>query len=348
MIQSFKGITLLAVSMFFIPLLFGQQKVKFIQQEKEQKVDVIIGGNLFTSYTYNSTTDKPVLFPLYTASGKTVTRGFPVAPRPNERTDHPHHVGMWLNYGDVNGLDFWNNSYAIKKEDKHKYGSVRHQKVEKANGGKKKGTLVVEANWVDHTGKILLKEITNFVFSGSATNRTIERITTLTAQNEKVTMKDNKEGMLGIRVTRELEMPSEKPEIFTDAQGIPTKVAVLNNIGVTGNFITSEGKTGNEVWGTRGKWCMMYGTKDGEPVSITIIDHPANPGYPTYWHARGYGLFAANTLGQEALSGGKEKLNFSLDPGTSVTFRYKVIVTNGSTPVSKDLDKAAATFSKMD
>lgn len=327
--------------------VFAQKEVKFLQKENEQRIDILIDGKLFTSYLYSNNIDKPVLFPLQTASSITVTRGFPLNTRPNERTDHPHHIGMWLNYGDVNGLDFWNNSYAIKEADKPKYGSIRHQKIIKAENGMNQGALVVSSDWIDNKGSVLVKEETTLIFRGDANSRTIDRISTLTAQKEKVTFKDNKEGMLGIRVCRELEIPSDKPEIFTDAQGVPTKVPALNNEGVTGTFLTSEGKTGNEAWGTRGKWCMMYGKKNGEPVSIVIVDHPGNPGYPTYWHARGYGLFAANPLGQEALSGGKEKLNFSLEAGKSVTFRYKVIINNGTTPTAEKLNKAAEAFSKL-
>jgi hypothetical protein len=327
--------------------LYGQQAVTFQKKTNEQKVDVLIGGKFFTSYTYTNNIEKPVLYPLQTASGILVTRGFPINPRPNERTDHPHHIGMWFNYGDVSGLDFWNNSYAIPDSAKYKYGSIKHQQIVATKDGKNNGSLSVTANWIDNKGKVLLKEQTTFVFSGDATHRIIDRTTMLTAQQEKVSMKDNKEGILGIRVTRELEIPADKPEIFTDAQGIPTKVAVLNNEGVTGNFLTSEGKTGNDAWGTRGKWCLMYGRKSNQDVSIAIIDHPGNPGYPTYWHARGYGLFAANNLGQEALSAGKNKLNFSLEPGKSVTFKYRIVITNGSTPTAQQLDKIAVDLSKL-
>jgi hypothetical protein len=323
----------------------AQLPVKFVQHPAERKVDVLIGDKPFTSYIYTTDIEKPVLYPLETASGITVTRGFPLKPRANERTDHPHHTGLWFNYGDVNGLDFWNNSYAIPAADKPKYGSVHHQQVVKAQDGKNKGELTVTADWVDHKGTVLLKEKCTYTFSGDAHHRVITRVSTLTAQQQKVDFKDNKEGVLGIRVCRELEMPSDKPEIFTDANGVATTVAKLNNEGVTGNYLTSEGKKGNDAWGTRGNWCLDYGTKEGSPVSIAIIDHPANPGYPTYWHARGYGLFAANTLGQEALSGGKEKLNFSLEPGKSVTFRYRIIITDQSTPTSEELNKEAGKFS---
>ena len=341
-----KSIFLWCCMFFFFSNAFSQQQVKFVQKENETKVEVLVGGKFFTAYLYDPKIDKPVLFPLQTASGVTVTRGFPLAPRAHERTDHPHHIGMWLNYGDVNGLDFWNNSDAIAAVDKPKYGSVRHQKILSVKDGAKKGVLVVTSNWVDISGKILIKEITTLTFSGDDNSRTIDRASTLTAQQEKVSFKDNKEGFMGIRVARELEIPSQKAEIFTDANGVATKVAVLNNEGVTGTFLSSKGIVGNDVWGTRGNWCMMYGKKSGELVSIAIIDHPTNPGYPTYWHARGYGLFAANSLGQEPLSGGKEKLNFALEAGKSVTFKYSVVITNGSTPSAELLDKAAISFSK--
>ena len=341
-----KSIFLFGSMLFFFTNTFSQQQVKFEQKPAEQKVDVLVNGKFFTAYIFDSKIDKPVLFPLLTASGVTVTRGFPLAPRANERTDHPHHIGMWFNYGDVNGLDFWNNSDAIPAIDKLKYGSIRHQKIVSVKNGKQQGVLVVASNWVDISGNVLIKELTTLTFSGEANSRTIDRATVLTAQQEKVSFKDNKEGVLGIRVSRELEIPSQKAEIFTDAKGVATKVAVLNNEGVSGTFLTSKGITGNEVWGTRGTWCMMYGNKNGEPVSIAIIDHPTNPGYPTYWHARGYGLFAANTLGQEILSGGKEKLNFVLEAGQSATFKYRVIISNGSAISSESLDKAADSFSK--
>jgi hypothetical protein len=341
-----KSIFLWCCMFFFFPNAFSQQQVKFVQKENEKKVEVLVGGKFFTAYIYDSKIDKPVIFPLQTASGVTVTRGFPLAPRANERTDHPHHIGMWLNYGDVNGLDFWNNSDAIPAIDKPKYGSIRHQKILSVKDGAKKGVLVVTSNWVDISGKILIKEITTLTFSGDDNSRTIDRASTLTAQQEKVSFKDNKEGFMGIRVARELEIPSQKAEIFTDANGVATKVAVLNNEGVTGTFLSSKGIVGNDVWGTRGTWCLMYGKKNGELVSIAIIDHPTNPGYPTYWHARGYGLYAANSLGQEPLSGGKEKLNFALEAGKSVTFKYSVVITNGGTPSVEFLDKAAISFSK--
>jgi hypothetical protein len=68
---------------------------------------------------------------------------------------------------------------------------------------------------------------------------------------------------------------------------------------------------------------------DGQPVTITIFDNPANPNFPAYWHARGYGLFAVNPLGRKIFTNGnQEALNFSLAPGESVTFRYRVLISS--------------------
>ncbi len=174
----------------------------------------------------------------------------------------------------------------------------------------------------------------------------IARITTLTAHGQAVSFKDNKEGMLGIRVARELEHQSDKPEIFTDASGIATSVPTLNNEGVTGMYRSSAGIEGDDVWGTRGNWVNLSGEIQGEKVSLAIIDHPENPGYPTYWHARGYGLFAANTLGQKAMSEGKEELNFKLADGESVTFRYRIIVYPGDSASDEVLNGDFAAFSE--
>ena len=327
---------------------FSQSKRFAIVEDKAgKKLDVLIDGKPFTSYIYPDDIMKPVLYPLRTADGLLVTRGWPLDPRPGERVDHPHHVGMWLNYGDVNGLDFWNNSTDISEEKKNRYGTIRHRSVNKIQADNNKAILEVSTDWQKPDGTNLLKEDTRFVFSGSGNMRTIERITTLTALKEDVSFKDNKEGVIGIRLARELEHPSNKPEVFTDASGKATAVAQLNNEGVTGRYRSSERKEGDDVWGTRGKWVNLNGVIQSKPVSLVIIDHPKNPGYPTYWHARGYGLFAANPLGQKEFSKGAEVLDFKLPAGKSVTFRYKVLINSGAhlsdEQVTDEFDKFSKT-----
>ena len=321
--------------------------VTLVRKDAEKKVEIHVNGELFTAYIYPENIAKPVLYPIKSAKGNDISRGYPLEPRAGERVDHPHHVGIWFNYGDVNGLDFWNNSDAIPEDKKGGYGSIIHTGILKAKEGKDKAELEVAADWVTPTGEVLLKEKTTFVFSVEGTKRIIDRTTTLTAQAKPVAMTDNKEGMLGIRVARELEHPSDKPDVFTDANGIATSVPSLNNKGVTGMYRSSAGKEGDDVWGTRGTWVNLSGEIKGEKIDLAIVDHPNNPGYPTYWHARGYGLFAANTLGQKALSDGKDELKFKIASGKSATFRYRIVVNFDGEVNDQTMNKEFESFSKV-
>ena len=322
-----KGIAATAFSVFAAAGLVQAQKVDLVNNEKEKKVEVKIDGKAFTSYFYpgEDKLKKAVLYPVQTAKGTLITRGWPLDPRPGERVDHPHHVGIWLNYEDVNGNDYWNNSDAVDHA-KRAYGTITHTGIKSIKSGKDKGELTVTADWKDKDGVLTLRETTTYHFSGKGDQRVIDRATTLTAVLDEVSMPDIKDGMYAIRVARELELPSNKPEIFTDASGIATKVPVMNNEGITGNYRNSNGIEGEEVWGKRAIWCNLTGKIKDENISVAIIDHPKNVGYPAYWHARGYGLFAVNPLGMKALSNGKETLNFKLKKGESTTFRYRLVI----------------------
>jgi hypothetical protein len=311
----------------------------------EKRVMVTVGDRPFTSLLFSDSLEKPILFPIYAADGQFITRGFPISPRDHEPTDHPHHKGLWFNYENVNGLDFWNNSYAIPPDKKNRYGWIVMDSILETKSGPT-GFIAYSATWKDQQKNSLLHEITRFYFSGSGNIRIIDRITELTALQD-IRFPDAKDGLLGLRVAHELELPSAQPKQFTDNKGNVTTVASNQHDQVTGNYITSVGKQGDSAWGTRARWCMLYGKIKQDSISIAIIDHPANPGFPTYWHARGYGLFAANPLGQEIFSKGKDSLGFSLKKGSTVTFRYRIVITSGRERLgSLRINELADTFEK--
>src|SRR5436309_3825172 len=185
-------------------------RVDVVPHEDQRRVDVLVDGKPFTSYIYPTTLKKPTLYPVRSASGVVVTRGWPLDPRPGERVDHPHQVGLWFDHGDVNGLDFWNNSDAIPAARADKMGTILHRTVRGAKSGRGEGTLDVTAQWVNSQGKPLLREDTRFVFRAADGLRAIDRITTLTALDAPVTFTDNKEGLIGLRVARALEQPATR------------------------------------------------------------------------------------------------------------------------------------------
>lgn len=321
------------------------QNVKLVQNDSQRKVDVMVGGKLFTSYQYPENQEKPFLFPIYAPNGSVVTRGYPIEPRKGERVDHPHHIGLWFNHGNVNGLDFWNNSSAIPASRKDTYGHIAVQKIVKVESGKT-GTLEVASNWDDNKGNTVMTEKTKYIFSGDKTSRTVDHISTLTAANGPVTITDNKEGLIAIRVDRAFEMPSNESLIFTDDKGNPTTVKATDNTGVTGMYISSNGNKGDAVWGTRNEWVILTGTKDNTTISMAIFDNPKNPGYPAYAHARGYGLFAINDLGQNSYDSKQEKKIYNLAKGESITLYHRFYIQSGSELSPENANKIFQDFSK--
>ncbi|MDR0795536.1 MAG: PmoA family protein [Tannerella sp.] len=327
---------LLSISLLlpFYSACTNGQGVTLVNDEVKQKVDVMMNGKLFTSYIYPSDFEKQSLYPICTAKGTLITRGFPRDPRPFEQVDHPHHVGAWLNFGDVNGLDFWNNSYNIPADKKSLYGTIHHRKIASMANGPHSATLAVEAEWVDINEKVLLKEETKYEFIDEGDMRKIKRTTKLTALVDTVTFSDNKEGMIAIRMDRAFEEPSDRPQVFTDTQGNATTVRSVNNEGKNGVYRNSEGnekESGeNGVWGKPAKWVSLSAELSGENVTVAIVDHKNNPGYPAYSHARGYGLFAYNNLGAQAYNPNAPKRVTTLLRGKSLTFNHLIIVkTNG-------------------
>lgn len=318
-------------------------KYEFVQDEDDQTIEVVIDEKPFTTLRWSKEMTKPVLHPIYTASGTAVTRGFPLDPKVGERADHPHQIGSWLTYGNVNGSDFWGNGSRGLNERNRNGGVIQFRKVTKMSEEDQEGVLTTLATWIDSSGLELLDEETTYHFVAEDSIRIIDRITTLTAKTE-VSMPDTKEGMFGIRVARELELPDQGSVTLYSSSGEPEKVKSMDNSNITGNYVSSEGVTGMDVWSTRARWMNLYGNIGGENISLVICDHPDNLSYPTWWHARGYGLYAANPLGAKDFTDGEEEIDYSMSAGQSLTFRYRMIISSGFHMDKQQIDEMADVF----
>jgi hypothetical protein len=334
-----------------LPLAAATKGVQVTRDEADRRVDITIDGKPFTSYIWPTTLMKPILYPIVDAGGVTITRGWPLEPRAGERTDHPHHDGLWFNYSNVNGFDFWNNSTAIPAARAAKMGTIVFDRIVSAKSGANRGELVTDSTWTTGAGDKIIAETTRYVFTRDAAGaRSIDLIITLKAL-DKVVFHDDKDGLLGLRLARWLESPEEKGGTFTDANGVATQVSATANLpGVappTGEYFTSEGVKGEAAWSTRGRWCSLAGhSADDHTDTIAIFDHPGNPNYPTFWHARGYGLFAANPLGQHMFDAKLPQLDFTLEKGQSATFRYRVAI-HPRTVAAEELNKEADAFAAV-
>jgi hypothetical protein len=322
-----RALLLLALPVGWLPAAqAAPSMIKLVPRESEHKVEVLVDDKPFTVYQWPASVKKPVLFPVRTAGGAVVTRGFPLEPAAGESQDHPHHVGFWFNYGDVGGVDFWGNSGQTKPGSQPR-GSIVHRGVTSARGGRGQGQLDVTSEWVDGEGKPMLRESTHLVFGAADGRRSIDRVARLEAASAPVSFGDNKEGMLAVRMASPLELPSKK------------------NPSATGQYRSSEGITGDAVWGTRARWMMLTGKLGGEAVTVALFDHPKNPGFPTHWHARGYGLFAANPLGQKSLGKTEPPSSLTIAKGKPVQFAYRLLILS-STVAPADVEAEYQRFVK--
>ncbi|MGC4053406.1 MAG: PmoA family protein [Paludibaculum sp.] len=268
-------------------------------------IAVSINGQPFTTLYYDPAANKPYLHPLRSASGKIVSRHYPMENIPGEDTEHPHHRGIAFTHGNVNGYDFW----ASEPEQKTpKQGRILIDGTPRTHPGRNQGTMDASFRWVTPTGDVLLREHRVMTFHAHPTLRIIDFDITLTAAAGAVRFGDTKEGSFYVRLGREL---SED----------------------TGGTMTSSTGASSEknIWGRRADWVDDSGTIGGESLGVAVFDHPGNPRHPAYWHSRAYGLLAVNIFGlHDFLNDKSRDGSLTLQPAQSIRFRYRVLVHPGS------------------
>ena len=305
---------LLLLAALWLPL-HGQVTITL---QGGQVAAVSVDGKPFTDFFFaGPEVTKPYLHPLRAATGTYVTRMWPMAEVPNEPRDHKHQRGVWFAHAKVNGLDFWNNEASYTTPNRGKITLDPAVPV-KVHGGKREGSITATFDWTDLKGEKLLSESRSMVFHSYPKLRIVDFDITLKAVTQ-VTFFDEKDGVFGIRMRPDLQEQKRSRELT-----VP---------GEPGHIVNADGLEGEkQLWGKPSNWCDYYGTVNGETVGIAILDHPANPRHPVRWHARGYGLFAANPFGLAVFTNDKSQNgNLVLEPGKTLRFRYRVIIHPGDT-----------------
>jgi hypothetical protein len=274
-------------------------QVRFTPNE----IAVEIDGKPFTTFHYGTLdANKPYLAPVRSASGKIVTRRFPMETVEGESRDHLHHRGVWIGYKGVNGANFWENEPSYTERGPVGRVVVRHAEYKP---GDKSGTLTATMDWIHPNGKVLMTEDRTMTFYSDPKLRTIDFLVTFTAV-EDVTFVDEKDGLLGLRLA----------EPFTERKG--------------GVMVNAEGlSTMLKAWGKRSNWIDYTGVVDGERLGVAIFDNPQNLNYPTYWHARDYGLVSANPLARNTFDPNLEERHIKLAAGQKQVFRWRVVIHPG-------------------
>lgn len=274
--------------------------------ETNDVIRVDLDGQLFTQYHFKNVS-RPFLYPLLSADGEHLTRRWPQEDVPGEEHDHPHHHALWYSHGDVNGVDLWSESA--------KAGKTVHQGVVKQKSGSDSGSLTTRNDWRDKDGKVIAHDERTFRFHRpTGAERILDFEITIHASHGEITLGDTKEGTFAIRMAE--SMRNKQPK---------------NQPGA-GHLVSSRGEKDGDVWGKRAEWVDYYGPVNGKTYGIAIFDDPRNPRYPTWWHARDYGLFAANPFGVHDFEKREKGAgDLKIPAGGSVTFRYRVLLHPGDT-----------------
>ena len=269
-------------------------------QKGTDQIEIRVGGVPFTTYHFRGY-NKPVFFPLRTASGKVVTRGWPmISGLQGEAHDHPHQKGLWFTHGSVNGVDFWSEG--------GKTGKILHRDFLETQEGQQAGTLKSLNDWITPAGQKILEELREVRVYSRPGIRILDFDFRLTAVNGPVLFGDTKEGTFGIRLSH----------LFREESG----GRIENSVGGVGE---------TQCWGKQAEWVDYTTQIQGEKVGVAILNHPSSFRFPTYWHVRGYTLFAANPFGlHDFLNDPSKDGSFQLEAGQSIIFRYRVIIHPGS------------------
>ncbi|MFT7486264.1 MAG: hypothetical protein ACI9F9_002119, partial [Candidatus Paceibacteria bacterium] len=227
-----------------------------------------------------------------------VTRGYPMLPGPADEQDHPHHQSLWFAHGDVNGYDFWHGT-------EHNERIVWDGDLTVENESDRCRVLA-SYNWMANEDTLVCMEERELIFSESEDERTVDIQITLTPGSQALVMGDTKEGSFALRIHPALRVTGKA---------------------ANGHLMNSEGQSGSDVWGKRARWIDDSGHVDNVPVGIAIFDHPENPRHPTWWHARTYGLLAANPFGVHDFEGKPEGAGqMTIPVGSRLQLRYRVLL----------------------
>jgi methane monooxygenase PmoA-like len=273
------------------------------------QVDVAIGGRPFATYHFDPSIAKPFVFPLRGANGAIVTRGYPMTTEiAGDDRDEPHQRGMYFAHGDINGFDFWGEA-AFPTWSDHgpsAFGRTVFRSLDEMRSGDDAGDVQATFDLVTPAG-IIGEEIQRYRFSGDDRSRIVDCTFTIRAARGPLMMGDTKEGTFAIRVAKALHPPF-------------------------GRMVNASGAAGEKgIWGKRSNWVDYSGRVAGEDVGVAVFDDPQNSRTPAYWHARAYGLLAANPFGLRQFTGDRRRDGrYTIPAGGSLVLRYRVLIHPGN------------------
>ena len=270
----------------------------------QKRVVVMLDGKLLTTYRID-VGNKPIFFPIVGPNGSSFTRAFPMEKVAGEDNDHPHQRSCWFTFGKVNGVDFWSEGEGT--------GKIREIDRSLVVQGPVLGRLRTRNEWIAPGDRKVCEDRRTVTFYRTKVSRIIDFEIEIRATNGPVFFEDTKEGMFGLRIASSMDVKRKTGGRITNAEGL----------------------IDDKAWGKASPWVDYVGPVQGKTVGIAILNHPRSFRYPTTWHVRDYGLFAANPFGWHDFNKESEKGDYTVAAGQSIRFSYRVILHEGDTSANR-------------
>ena len=274
-------------------------------------IKILVDGKFFTEYLSDQAT-KPYYYPVIGPTGAPITRNHPMKKVEGETQDHNHQRSFWFTHGNVNGYDFWASDPL--NAPKTNYGTIKETGKKTLVAGPVLGRIRTSDDWVGPDGKRVCEDERVVTIYDTATARVLDFDITVKATDGPVTFGDTKEGMFGLRVASSMDVTGNK-KLKKPGKGKITNAEGINDLA---------------AWGKASAWVDYVGPVEGETVGVAILNHPESFRFPTTWHVRDYGLFAANPFGWHDF-GMKEPGAYTIPAGESIRFGYRVVFHSGDT-----------------
>ena len=285
-------------------------------ESRDDRAAIRIDRRPFANLYYGKEAHKPFLHPILTASGKAITRGFPIDPQPGDPTDHPHQRGLWVGAERLSGMDFWENDPSYHRPH---MGRIEWQSLTRADGGHDRGTLAFVANWISEDGETVVVERRTMTFYTAPADCRMFDVELDLEARRRVVFEDQDDALIGMRLN-----PS-----FDQRNG--------------GRLVNADGLSQESgVRGKRSRWIDWTADLDGEKVGVAVFDHPGNYNYPTRWHVRSFGFLDANPFAQRDFDPSLPDGSHALEKGEKLRMRYRILIH----PAGADLDRFYKDFAK--
>lgn len=320
-------------------------RTNFAIERNDHGVSVSVNGKPFAEYVVDQAS-KPYLSAIYGPAGKQMTRAYPMREMDSEskeQRDHPHHRGILFGHESIGGGawkfpetaedwkpltgeeahsgggDTWHERKTFEefmtqpalalrgRQRLPLLGSIKHREFTALNSDADKAVIVEMCDYLDAGGKRFLTEERRLTFRATADMRSIDFDQTFTCSDGEIRFDDRKDAGLSIRV--------------------PASMAVDSKQG--GQIINSEGIANKDAWGKPARWCDYHGPVEGEHLGIAFLNHPGSYRYPTRWHVRTYGLFAANPFALHEFDKSLPDGSTKLKQGEQLKLRHRFLFHSG-------------------